>query len=274
MSAAREEELEVEDLGPAALLDLAATNERELREREVLKLRLAYQWAVTHPATADSGVETWGGAVLPTILTNEESLGGDGTPAVAAFTSEAFAAAIGATPTAGAQLIGDALDLHRLPLLLDRVQRLEVPVWQARRVAQQTHRLPYAGARWVDQRLAARTDGAVGPIITDRLVAEAIATFDPEAHEEREKDAQSASDVKLNHPHPTDFAGASDLHAHGDTLTLKAFHDLLCAIAHQLWLDGDTDPLGARKIKAIALITALATGATRRRSGPARSSST
>ena len=108
MSAAREEEFEVEDLEPAALLELAAANERELREREAFKLRLAYQWAVMHPATADSGVETWGGAVLPTILTNEESLGGDGTPAVAAFTSEAFAAAIGASPTAGAQLIADA----------------------------------------------------------------------------------------------------------------------------------------------------------------------
>jgi hypothetical protein len=260
MSAAREEEFEVEDLDPAALLALAAANERELREREALKLRLAYQWAVMHPATADSGVETWGGALLPTILTNEESLGGDGTPAVAAFMSEAFATAIGASPTAGAQLIGDALDLHhRHPLLEKRVQRLEVPVWQARRVAQQTHRLPYAGARWVDQQLASRTDGAVGPIITDRLVAEAVATFDPEAHEEREKDTRSASDVKLNHPHPTDFAGASELHAHGDTLTLKTFHDLLCAIAHQRWLDGDTDPLGVRKIKAIALITALAT---------------
>ena len=84
MSAAREEEFEVEDLDAAALLDLATANERELRAREAL--RLAYQWAVTHPATADSGVETWGGPALPTVLTNEESLGGDGTPAVAAFT--------------------------------------------------------------------------------------------------------------------------------------------------------------------------------------------
>ena len=41
---------------------------------------------------------------------------------------------------------------------------------------------------------------------------------------------------------------------------MKNFYDLLCAIAHQLWLDGDTDPLGVRKIKAIALITAIVTG--------------
>ena len=55
-------------------------------------------------------------------------------------------------------------------------------------------------------------------------------------------------------------SGTSDLSASGDTLTLQAFYDLVCAIAHQLWLDGDTDPLGVRKIKAIALVTALATG--------------
>src|SRR5215207_166197 len=130
MSAAPAEEFEVEDLDPAALLDLAAANERELRKLEARKLRLAYQWAVTHPATADSGVETWDGPVLPDVLTAEESLGGDGTPTVAAFTPEAFAAAIGASPTAGAQLIGDALDLkHRLPLVWKRVHRLEVPAW-------------------------------------------------------------------------------------------------------------------------------------------------
>ena len=35
---------------------------------------------------------------------------------------------------------------------------------------------------------------------------------------------------------------------------------MVCALAHQLWLDGDTDPLGVRKIKAIALITALVSG--------------
>ena len=137
--------------------------------------------------------------------------------------------------------------------------RLEVPAWHARRVAQQTHRLPLIGARWVDERLAARTDGSVGPVITDRLVALAVAKYDPEEQEEREAAATDASDVKLSHPDPTLHAGTSDLTASGDTFTLQAFHDLVCAIAHQLFLDGDTDPLGVRKIKAIGLITALVT---------------
>ena len=82
-----------------------------------------------------------------------------------------------------------------------------MPAWQARRVAQQTHALPLVGARWVDQRLAARTDGSLGPVITDRLVALAVAKYDPEEQEKREADAPAASDVKISHPDPTLYAG-------------------------------------------------------------------
>ena len=260
MSAAPVEEVEVGDLDPAGVLAMAEANEREIRERELLRLELAYQWAVLHPASGETGVETPGGPALG-VLTAEEALGGEGTPAVAAFTPEAFAAALGMSPGAGAALIGDALDLrHRLPLLVQRVQALLVPAWQARRVAQQTHRLPRDGARWVDEQLAARTDGGCGPVITDRLVAHAIAKFDPEAHERREDRGKGSWDAQINHPDAADFEGTSDLQVRGDTLTLKGFHDLLGVIAHQLRADGDTDPLGVRKIKAVGIITALVAG--------------
>jgi hypothetical protein len=260
MSAAPVEDFEVEDLDASGVLEAAAEAELAERRAALTKLRLAYQGAILHPATSETGVATHDGPALD-VLTSDESLGGDGTPAVAAFTPEAFALRLGISPSAGAQLIGDALDLrHRLPLLWKRVALLQVPAWQARRVAQQTHLLPVLGARWVDERLAARTDGALGPAVTDRLVALAIAKYDPEEQDEREANAQAGSDVKISHPDPTLYSGASDLSASGDTLILQAFYDLVCAIAHQLYLDGDTDPLGVRKIKAIALITALATG--------------
>ena len=231
------------------------------RRAALRKLQLAYQWAVLHPATHGTGVATHGGPALE-VLNHDESLGGDGTPAVAAFTPETFAARLGISPGAGAQLIADALDLrHRLPLLWKRVARScrsrpGRPAGSPSRPAAS----PWLGARWVDQRLALRVDGALGPVITDRLVALAVAKFDPEEQEQREALAEAGSEVTLSHPNPTDFAGTSDLMASGDTLTLKAFYDLVCAIAHQLHLDGDPDPLGVRKIKAIGLITALATG--------------
>src|SRR6478609_1388027 len=250
MSTTVREQYEVGDLDPSAVLELARDNERELREREFRKLQLAAHWAALHPATEDTGVETPGGAALLA----DESLGGDGTPLVAAFTPEPFALALGMSPSAGAQLIADALDLrHRLPLLWKRVRRLEVPAWQARRVSHQTHRLSKAAAIWVDQQVADR--GTCGPVIVDRLVAQAFATYDPEAHEDREDQSVADWDVTLTHPDPTDFLGTSHLDATGDTLVLKELYDQVCGIAHQLYLDGDNSPLGVRKIKALGTLT-------------------
>jgi hypothetical protein len=143
MSAAPHERFEVQDLDAAGVLAMAAADEQAIRRLEFRKLELAAHWADLHPATADTGVETFGGAALLA----DESLGGDGTPAVAAFTPEPFALALGMSPGSGAHLIADALDLrHRLPMLWKRVGRLEVPAWQARRVARQTHRLSKAAA--------------------------------------------------------------------------------------------------------------------------------
>ena len=258
MSAAPGERHEVGDLDPAGVLAEAGRVEIESRRIEVRRLQLAYQWTVLHPATEDTGVETPGGPGLG-VLDADETLGGDGTPAVAAFAPESLGTAMGWTPATARNLIADVLDLiHRHPKLWKRVRRLQLPAWQARRVTQQTRRLPKAGARWVDDQLADRI--GCGPVITDRLVAQAAAKYDPEAHQRREEDAQSSSDVELSHPAPGEYAGASDLTAHGDTLTLKAFYDLLCAIARQLHLDGDTTPLGERKIKALGVIVALITG--------------
>ena len=76
--------IEVEDLVPAGVLARIADAERRDREVQLEKLRLAYQWCVQHPATADSGAATWGDAGLPGLGDCDASLGGDGTPGVAA----------------------------------------------------------------------------------------------------------------------------------------------------------------------------------------------
>ncbi len=133
---------------------------------------------------------------------------------------------IGASPAAAGQLIADALDLrHRHPLLWKRVDgsryRPGRPAASPNRPT--ASRTPAPG--WVDEQLATRT--GCGPVIVDRLVAQAIAQYDPEDHEKREDDAKAGWDVTLTHPEATDFAGTSHLEAHGDTLTLKAFYDLV-----------------------------------------------
>ncbi len=260
MAAAPEERFEVEDLDAAGVLDAIAVAEFDERAAAARKLALAYQWAVLHPASEDAGVATHGGPAL-WVLHHPESLGADGCPEVAAFAPETLAVRLGVSPAAAAALIGDALDLvHRHPLLWRRVKSLQVPAWQARRVVRQTHALPASGAHWVDEQLAARRDGGCGPVVVDRLVAHMVAAADPETHQEREEAAQASWDVTLSHPDPTLFVGTSRLEATGDTTVLTELNDLVGEIAHQLFLDGDTSPLGVRKIKALRLIVRAARG--------------
>ncbi len=122
---------------------------------ERAKLRLAAQWCVLHPATADTGVATWAGDALPGVLHQDESLGGEGTPAVSAFAPEPVAAALGVSTLTGMKLIADALDLqHRLPRIWRLVEDLAVEPWKARQVAQATHVLSKAAAAYVDDQLA------------------------------------------------------------------------------------------------------------------------
>ena len=145
----------VDDLGPDALLAAVRNNERDpRRQADLHQLHLAYQWCVLHPATADTGVAVWGG---DGDLDADESLGGDGTPMVAAFAPEPFGLALGVSTDTAKTLLADALDLvHRLPHTWRRLQTLEVPVWRGRRLAQKTHALNVKAAAHVDRLLAPR----------------------------------------------------------------------------------------------------------------------
>ena len=220
MSAAPEERREVGDLDPAAVLALAESNEREIRERELLRLELAYHWAILHPA---------GRGLRPRSPRRRDGdLTGRGT--------HPDGRRHGPHPPAP-----EALETSKPP----PDSRLA-----GRRVTQQTRHLPPEAAEWVDDRLA--THATLGPKTLDRVVADAIARFDPAEHARREDRGKASWDVKLTHPGPTEFAGTSELWARGDTVALQALYDLISAQAHQRHLDGDTDPLGARKAKALA----------------------
>lgn len=240
------------DLAESALLSEASEVEALLREAEVHKLRIAYQWAVAHPAL--DACETPSGPALPSVLTSPESLGGPGTPAVAAFTPEPLAVALGCSPASASALLADTLDLHhRLPLLWDQARAQLVPAWKARRVASRTRHLSLEAARWVDRQIAGRVSSLAVPAL-DRFVAEAAARCDGDDLTQREHSARESWDVVLVHPDPHRYAGTSELRATGDTLDLIRFHDVVCAEAEALGALGDTDGLGARKAKALGVI--------------------
>ena len=251
--------LVVEDLDADWILSLLEDKEAAVRQAERGKLRLAGQWCVLHPATADTGVATWGDAGLPGLKQCDEALGGEGTPLVAAFTPEPFAAALGVSTFAGMQLLADALDLqHRLPRIWARVEALAVEPWKARRAAQLTRPLGRAAAAYVDAELADRI-GSCGVAAIGRAVAAAMARFHPELLAEREKRGKAGWHVSLEHPTAQSYAGTSYLDVAGDSLDLTAFHDLVCEEAARLAAAGDTDPLEVRKAKALGVIAARQT---------------
>ena len=178
---------------------------------------------------------------------------------MAAFAPEPLGLALGVPTTTAMTLMADALDLvHRLPHTWRRAQTLDVPIWRARRVAQKTHALSVKAAAHVDRVLAPRLP-TLGVTLLDRTIAHAIATHMPEEHATREEQLEQTWDVTLHHPNPTEYAGTSELHVVGDTMTLTHLYDRICATAAHLKTAGDQDPLGVRKARALGQLAGTPT---------------
>jgi hypothetical protein len=243
--------IQVDDLDADWLLALAQDAESQARAAERRKLRYAAQWCVLHPATADTGPATWSEAGERDC---DELIGGDGTPAVAAFAAEAFAAALEISTATAIQLMADSLNLqHRLPLIWRRVEALEIAPWRARRIAAATASLSKRVAAHVDRELASRA-GSCGVVTIERAIAQAVAELDPEAQAERERKARRTWGVRLSHGRGLDYAGTAWLDATGDTDDLSRFHDLVCQFAARLQELGDDGDLDLRKARALGVI--------------------
>jgi hypothetical protein len=253
----------VEDLDAGWLLGLVEEAETQSRAAERRKLRYAIQWCRLHPAVDPEDAATWGD-LGGRDRDCDVRIGGEGTPDVAAFTAEPFAAALGLSTRAGMQLLSDGLDLHyRLPRAQELVEALKIAPWRARRLAQATSSLSKEAAACVDAQLAPVLDSC-GPTRIDNVVEEARARFDAAEQAEEEQEQRANWGVKLVHGPSGRYAGTSWLEVTGDTPTLTRFHDLICKQAHDL-LDPDdpaTHDLDQRKVEAVGLIVDRATGAT------------
>ncbi len=158
-------------------------------------------------------------------------------------------------PVTAKQLITDALELrHRLPETWKRVATLEVPAWKGRHVAVLTHTLSLEAAEWVDQQIAPRLHRC-GAKAVDTVVAHAIAKYDPARHAEREARARKQTwDVTLHTPTASEYAATSELHITGDTLFLSDLYRNLSRDAVAAGKAGDDQPLGVRKVNALATL--------------------
>jgi hypothetical protein len=177
-------------LVPEELLALVVDADVAERRAGVAKLELALEWCLSHPVLDPSeagAVAVWGDAGIPGTGEWDDTLGGAGTPLVAAYASEPFAAALGVSTLTGMQLLADALDLaYRLPKTWALTQALGVAPWKARRLAQATHQLSQQAAAYVDAALVKRVDSC-GAVLIDRTVAQAAAKFDPDQQEVKEE---------------------------------------------------------------------------------------
>ncbi|MDT0201370.1 DUF222 domain-containing protein [Nocardioides sp. AE5] len=240
---------EVDDLDGDVLLDLISDNTDQEWRAERRRLRLAYQLCVTHPAVEDDPA-SWADGI-PALAGYTDTLGGEGTPEVAAFTVELWATAAGVSAWSAKRTLAAALDLHhRLPHTWAAVEELRIPGWKACRIAEDTNRLSLEAATWVDNELA-RT-GTWGLPTIEKTIKTAIAMFHPDLVKNNGLPDRDDWDVTVDHTGGVD--GTSRLDAIGDSVDLEKFHSLLADEAATMGRLGDTDTLGQRKAKALGVL--------------------
>jgi hypothetical protein len=229
---------------------LASLRQRRnvITEQEIATVREIAAWAAEHVVAEDSGdastiTERGWDTGLP--------VAGEGAPLISDFAVMELSALLGRSYDSGRNYVGQVVELaYRLPKNWTRVLAGEVPVWKALRIADHTRLLPADAATFVDRQLAPYAAGCSWAQI-DRLVETALIRFDPEAAEEKRRNAAETRGVDLG---ITDVDPATGI-AYGTTaLDLPDALDLEQAIARRAKLLGelgDDDPVDVRRAKAL-----------------------
>jgi hypothetical protein len=232
------------DPAAAAVLAKARRVQEEVRAGEAVILDEAVTWAALHEVDDpdSSEVATWGDTPVP--------LAGEGAPLVNEYCIADFAAALGLKTEAGRHLVAHAVELaHRLPHLYARVMVGAVPVWRARRIAEQTLVLSAEAAAYVDAEISPAAD-KIGPVVTQRLVDEAISRFMPDHARALAEQAAEQRHVTLDHRGPG-FTGTSRIYGELDLADARALDDALARGAAFLKEQGSDAPLEVRRAQAL-----------------------
>ncbi|WP_139982401.1 HNH endonuclease [Nocardioides litoris] len=219
---------------------------RGKRQMEVSELVAVLAWCAAHEVTeAEASLHT---------MTPGLQLGGPGCPWVSEFETHDLACVLGRSPDSCAVYVGNALELrHRLPRLWARVVALEVPVWKAFRIAEQTQQLPIAGAADVDRALAPTAHSCTFAQV-DRTVASALATHCPDEVERQRREAEERRcfDVHLGHVRSLD--GAVEVTGTLDLADAVDLDTAISSVAAQLGELGSTESWDARRALAVGEI--------------------
>jgi hypothetical protein len=235
--------VELPALGAARLAGLIEQNHAELMTHECRTLQLACAWADAH--YLDSSSQDY-----QPLIQRACAWGGEGTPEVSEYCAAELGALQGTGIVAARGLIADALDLrYRLPRLWDRVLTGGVRAWQARTIAEQTRVLSWEACADLDHALSDLVGMMPWPRFAKILTA-TILQAEPTLAAERAQRARSTQDVfsfDSDHGLKTIIAKA----AAGDAIWFLA---TINRIAEILAADGDTNPIGTRRARAVGIL--------------------
>ena len=230
-------------VGAARLAGLIEQNHVELMARECRMLQLACAWADAH--YLDSGSQHY-----QPLIQRACAWGGEGTPEVSEYCAAELGALQGTGIMAARALIADALDLrYRLPRLWDRVLTGGVRAWQARKIAEQTRPLSWEACADVDHALSDFVGMMPWPRFATILSA-TILEADPALAAERAERARTTQDV-FSFDSEDGLKTIVAKAAAGDVIWFLA---TVNRIAEILTARGDTDPIGARRARAVGIL--------------------
>ncbi|WP_027860190.1 HNH endonuclease signature motif containing protein [Marmoricola sp. URHB0036] len=233
---------------PGDVLGFIRVRRADANAADVDVLAAATVWGEQHPVKSIHDAAFWPGT---TAIGGETglALAGEGAPLVAEFCVAELAAALGVSTDSGRILMAHGLELkYRLRRLHRRVTAGEVPVWRARRVAEQTMSLSPEAAAFVDAQVAAFAH-SIGPAALDRLVEEAKARFMPD---QADADAQSAAERRhvTFHHQQVSFDGTTFVEAELDLADALDLDAALSAGAESLAAAGCGESLDVRRAMA------------------------
>ncbi len=237
-----------EDLDKEATLARLASNRVALLEQEAAELVLAAHWADLHSEESAEG----SGIALPGTE-RLRRIGAHGTPPVYEFAPAEFAAVNHMQVSAAENLIADALDLrHRHSLTWAGVRAYEIRAWKARKVAHLTATagLRLEQAQWVDAQVVDFYDALPWTQFLD-LVEAKIIEVDPEAAEARRKAAALDQFVHTGQCNEFGLKTVIAKARAGDAIFFVA---MVNRIAQILAEQGDRDPIGVRRAKALGIL--------------------
>jgi hypothetical protein len=230
-------------VGTARLAGLIEQNHAELLTRECRMLQLACAWADAHYLDSRSD------AYQP-LIQRACAWGGEGTPEVSEYCAAELGALQGTGMAAARALIADALDLrHRLPRLWDRVLTGGVRAWQARKIAEQTRSLSWEACVDVDHALSDFVGMMPWPRLA-KILSATILEADPALAAERAERARTTQDV-FSFDSEDGLKTIVAKAAAGDAIWFLATVNRLAEI---LAAGGDTDPIGARRARAVGIL--------------------